>query len=89
MRLTPTVAVTDAGDAAPSVTLAVTSSEADSGLGGDVVVHSPTDVEVRAERAGKGPGRVYTFVWTATDASHNSRTFTAVVAVPHDQGKDK
>ncbi len=92
VSLTPVVAVQDTCDSSPRVTLTVTSSEPDNGLGdgdtaGDVVVRGPTDVDVRAERSGKGSGRTYTLTWTARDASENEATFTATVTVPKSQGK--
>ncbi len=37
---------------------------------------------LRAERAGAGTGRVYTIIYTATDASGNSANGVATVAVP-------
>ncbi len=88
VRFFPVVTVSDACDPSPTVTLKVTSSEPDDGTGdgntsGDIVIHSPTDVELRAERSGNGPGRTYTLVWTATDDSGNFKNFTAVVTVPH------
>jgi hypothetical protein len=44
-------------------------------------------VLLRAERSGKGSGRVYTLTVQATDASGNSSpTSTVTVTVPHDQG---
>ena len=44
------------------------------------------NVQLRAERAGGGSGRVYTFVYRVTDAAGNSTDATATVTVPHDQG---
>ncbi len=90
VRFQPTLTVSDAADSAPAVTLTVTSSEADEGLGdgdmpNDIVVHSATDIEVRAERSGTGSGRTYTLTWTVTDASGNSTTVTATVTVPKSQ----
>lgn len=94
VRIRPTLTVTDDHDPSPAVNIAVSSSEPDNGLGdgdtaGDIVVHSPTDIELRAERSGTGSGRTYSLVWTATDASGNSSTFTAAVKVPKSQGKSK
>jgi len=83
-------------DPAPTVELvSVTSNEPDNGLGdGDTAndvsgASLGTDdrsVQVRAERAGPGSGRVYTFVYRVTDASGNATEATATVTVPHDQG---
>jgi hypothetical protein len=94
VRIRPTVSASDDCDLAPVVTFSVTSSEPDDGLGdgdtsGDIVVHSLTDIELRAERSGTGPGRTYTLTWTITDADGNSSTFTARVKVPKSQGKSK
>jgi hypothetical protein len=88
VRFFPVVTTSDACDASPTVTLKVKSSEPDDGTGdgdtaGDIVVHSPTDVELRAERSGNGPGRTYTLTWTSTDDSGNARSVTLVVTVPH------
>jgi len=86
----------DACDRAPTVKLvSVTSNEPDNGLGdgdtsGDISGASlGTDdraVQVRAERAGGGSGRVYTFTYRVTDASGNATQVSATVTVPHDQG---
>ena len=83
-------------DPAPTVQLvSVTSNEPENGLGdGDTApdiagASLGTDdrsVQVRAERAGGGSGRVYTFVYRVTDASGNETDATATVTVPHDQG---
>ena len=43
-------------------------------------------IVLRAERDAGGPGRTYTLVYAATDASGNSTSATAVVSVPHDLG---
>jgi hypothetical protein len=42
---------------------------------------------LRAEREGKGPGRVYELLYRAVDASGNATTAIGVVTVPHDQGQ--
>lgn len=44
---------------------------------------------LRAERAGKGDGRVYTITYTATDACGNSASASATVTVPHNKGGGK
>jgi len=47
-------------------------------------------VNLRAERDGKGSGRVYTITVQAKDVSGNLSTpATVTVTVPHDQGKGK
>ena len=90
-----TVVAVDECDPNPQVRLvSVTSSEPDNGLGdgdtaGDVVGAAVgTDdrsFQVRAERSGPGPGRTYTIVYKATDASGNTAQATATVVVPHDK----
>ena len=94
VALTPTVTVTDACDTAGTgitTTLAITSNEDDNALGDgnttdDIVIRSFSDFDLRAERSGPGSGRVYTLVWTATDAAGNTATFETTVTVPHDMG---
>jgi len=46
-------------------------------------------LNLRAECAGGGTGRVYTIHVECTDASGNTTTATAEVNVPHDQAKEK
>ena len=41
--------------------------------------------QLRAERSGKGPGRTYTIVITATDAANNQSTATVTCLAPHDR----
>jgi hypothetical protein len=53
---------------------------------GDVVIRTPWDFDVRAERRGSGCGRIYYLRWTATDQSGNSATFEDEILVPHDKG---
>ncbi|MHC4665685.1 MAG: SBBP repeat-containing protein, partial [Planctomycetota bacterium] len=43
------------------------------------------DIYLRAERSGKGVGRVYTITYQATDDSGNVAVASATVTVPHDQ----
>jgi len=75
--------------------LDVESSEPDDGTGDG---HTTNDIQgaetgtddrsfvVRAERAGPGPGRVYTASYRVTDGSGNTTQALAEIEVPHDQG---
>jgi hypothetical protein len=79
----------------------VTQDEPTNGLGDgdtriDAFIHHYTDkddtVDLRAERSGKGDGRVYKITFTASDpettALGNSPTGTIKVIVPHDKKTD-
>ena len=91
-----TVTVSDICDAAPTMVLtSVTSDEPDDAKGngdgktvddiqGADIGTEDYEFQLRAERAGKGDGRVYTITYTATDASGNSASASATVVVPHD-----
>jgi hypothetical protein len=82
----------------PSFVLeSVTSSEADDAVGmgdgstvGDIqgtdLGSDDLSFELRAERDGRGDGRVYTVIYEATDASGNTATQLFEVVVPHDLG---
>jgi hypothetical protein len=91
--VTVTVTASDPGTPTPpSVTLvSVTSSEPDNGLGdgdtaGDIqgwtMGTDDRDGQLRAERAGGGPGRVYTLTYRATDPAGNTATASCTVTVP-------
>ncbi len=76
----------------------VTSNEPDNGLGdGDTAndiqgwaIGTPdTKGKLRAERSGRGNGRIYTLTYTGQNAAGNSAKCSATVTVPHDIGKDK
>ena len=85
------VTVHDAVDPSPSVVLvSVTSNEADNGKGdgnttNDIVILGDTSFKLRAERSGKGQGRVYTITYKATDASGNSAEASVTITVPHNK----
>jgi hypothetical protein len=84
--------VTDNCDAAPVVTLTVSSNEAEDAKGSgktkpDWQVVDAHTVKLRAERAGGGEGRVYTITITAKDKSGNSASHDITVTVPHSRGK--
>lgn len=91
-----TVIASDVCDASPDIALvSVTSNEPDVGAGSG---NHPNDIQgtsigtadfafqVRSERAGTLPGRVYTATYSATDQSGNATPASAEVHVPHDQG---
>ena len=86
--VTVSVVASDDTDPAPvAKIISVTSNEPDNGLGdgdtpGDIVLTGPLSVDLRAERAGKGNGRVYTIVVEVADASGNVATGTTSVIVP-------
>ena len=55
----------------------------------DWLLNSATWVQLRAERAGTGMGRVYTITVTCSDASGNATSRNAAVAVPKSMGNGK
>jgi hypothetical protein len=86
------VSVEDICDAKPFCKIvSVTSNEPVGGKGGDPapdwVIRGNLTVDLRAERTGKGSGRVYTIKVRCTDDSGNHSYKTGTVTVPHDQGK--
>ena len=81
--VTVAVQVAEAVDAAPVTRIVkVASSEGE----GDWRLTGDLSLELRAERAGDGPGRVYTITLESRDASGNVGQATVEVTVPHDQG---
>ena len=93
MPVTVTASVSDICDAAPTCEIiSVSSNEPLNGLGDgdtvpDWVITGDLTVDLRAERAGTGSGRVYTITVECADASGNSSTKTVDVTVPHDRRK--
>jgi hypothetical protein len=95
--VTVAVQVTDALSGPAGFTLkAVTSNEADNGLGdGDTVgdiqgftLGGPdSSGQLRAERAGKGTGRTYRLLYEGKDAAGNTASCSAIVTVPGNQGQ--
>jgi len=87
------VSVKDICDTKPSCKIvSVTSNEPVTGKGDntspDWKITGDLTVELRAERSGRGNGRLYWIKVRCTDDSGNSSTKTATVKVPHDQGHD-
>jgi hypothetical protein len=77
--------VTDASGSI-ACTLSVTSNEATNGIGDgdtevDWLVLSPTLVQLRAERAAVGAGRIYTVTLTCVDPSGNASEARATVTI--------
>jgi len=89
--VTVTATLDDICDAAPTYRIvAVTGNEPVNGNAQpDWQITGDHTVRLRAERSGKGKGRVYTIAIEATDASGNTATAHVQVNVPHDQGKKK
>ncbi|MBV8996160.1 MAG: hypothetical protein JO287_21220 [Pseudonocardiales bacterium] len=54
----------------------------------DARASAPGSVDLRAERAGTGDGRVYRVAFTADDGKGGTCTGTAKVTVPKSQGRD-
>ena len=83
-----TVTVADGDDPMPSVRLvSVTSNEPDNGIGdgntvNDIVIVDERTFKLRAERSGRGTGRVYTITYEAEDAAGNQALASASVSVP-------
>jgi hypothetical protein len=91
VAVTLSAQVTDAVDAAPATRIvSVTSSEPVKGTGdGDISpdwkVTGDLTLDLRAERAGKGAGRVYTVTVESRDDFGNTSVRTVTVAVPVSQ----
>lgn len=92
VEVTASVSVSDDFDAAPTFVLtSVTCDEEpargaphDPDVDGAELDTPDTALRLRSERDGSGDGRIYTLLYTATDASGNSTSAAATVTVPHD-----
>ena len=88
VSISVTAVATDICDADPEVRLvSATSNEPDNGRGdgnttGDIVIIDDFTIELRAERSGRGSGRVYTLTYEAEDDSGNTTQVQATVTVP-------
>lgn len=92
VSVTVTADATD--DTGPVTTriLSVTSNEPDNGRGdgdtaNDIAITGPMRVNLRAERSGKGHGRIYTITVEAEDGAGNTSTAVVDVTVAKSQGK--
>ncbi|MDF2648478.1 MAG: hypothetical protein K0Q73_4283 [Paenibacillus sp.] len=95
-KLVPIHAVLTSEDNNPGtlfiILQSITSNEPDNGLGDGDTPHDilgadfgmlDTDFELRAERSGKGNGRIYTITYTISDAAGNQSTAIANAVVNH------
>jgi hypothetical protein len=85
-----TVGYTAADNCAATSALGITSNEPTNGPGDgntapDWVIVDGHHVQLRAERAGGGSGRIYTIGITASDPSGNGAKEAVTVNVPHDR----
>jgi hypothetical protein len=93
VEITPSWEVSDNCDESLEVTLvSITMNEDDDGKGDG---HTSDDIQVddkgiwlRAERSGRGTGRVYTITYQAADDSGNVTVQEATVTVPHNRRKN-
>jgi probable HAF family extracellular repeat protein len=82
------ISVSDLVDAAPVCRVeSATSNEPDNGLGdgdtaGDIRVTGALSLELRAERSGKGAGRIYTMTVACSDQAGNVSRKAATVSAP-------
>jgi uncharacterized protein len=88
-QMVPIAALYTATDASGEIscTLSVTSNEAQNGIGDgstpiDWIVTGPHTLELRAERSGRGQGRVYTVTVSCSDPSGNIGVASGTVTVP-------
>lgn len=85
-----TVSATDALSGMAAFDVSGESNEPPNNKDPDVVITGsgldPRAIQLRAERAGGGNGRIYTLTATATDEADNVATVHATCTVAHDQG---
>ncbi|MFD1716318.1 ExeM/NucH family extracellular endonuclease [Georgenia deserti] len=87
VEVTAQVSATDDSGHAEYELVSVESNEPDNGRGDgnttdDVVIVDETTFLLRAERSGRGDGRIYTVTYRAVDGAGNETTETAEVRVP-------
>ena len=88
--ITVTVNASDAGVGGAVCRIeGVSSNEGGNQHEPDVEITGPLTVNLRAERDGNVPARVYTIQVSCKDSLRNTSAGTTVVTVPHDQGKKK
>ena len=88
VAVTVTASASDAGAGLASCIIdSVSSNEGGSAHEPDVQLTGDLTLNLRAEREGKGSGRVYSIQLSCRDTAGNASTSTTTVSVPHDQGK--
>ncbi len=92
VTITPTLTASDLSGLVTISGPTVTSNEPVDGLGDgdtspDWIVTGTYGIQLRAERSGKGDGRIYTVTYTVTDQAGNAKSVSATVTVPKSQGK--
>jgi hypothetical protein len=95
IKVSASVYANDSHSGIASILLtSITSYESDNGSGdgnsstdiqGAEIGNLDTEFMLRAERSGKGNGRIYTITYTAFDQAGNRTSTSATVTVPHDQ----
>lgn len=85
--VTVTAVATDDVSTVTTRIVSASSSELDNGLGdgdtpGDIEITGPMTLNLRAERSGKGNGRIYTITVEAADEAGNTTTGQVQVPVP-------
>jgi len=91
VRTSLAVTATDNCDPVPECSITnVSSNEPVNGLGDgdtapDWLITGALTADLRAERSGKGDGRIYTITVTCTDSCGNSSIDTATVTVQHNR----
>ena len=80
------ISLTVADDSDPAPTCQITGVTSNEPLGtSDWVLTGPLSLNLRADRNGRGAGRIYSVKVTCTNASQLSASAWVTVAVPHDQ----
>jgi hypothetical protein len=89
-QMIPVTVAVESSDVCGASTCRIAAVSSNEPIGGPGTKHSPDweiagplAVNLRAERVGRGSGRIYTLTVECSDPSGNGSTATAVVSVPH------
>lgn len=86
-KMVPVTVSVTANDNAGVVATKIISISSNEPGSGQFQITGDRTAQVQADRNGKGSGRIYTITVECKDAAGNAATATAIVSVPHDQGK--